>query len=624
MVRTFGTFTLFASLLLLVSGCNQGVPTTPSPVGETDAAPKQDLALSDEGSQNTMDGDDRADQSGARSPSASREAESWQTERWSEQVDEVLGTIGLWLIGDAIREEVVASIDADVRSTPLRPDDAELVYQDATTSISRWRAAANASRELPSGQASLRSNLRDLLPPRLDPQSSYAKFKVISVEPDEMGFQTHVRCQFRFVTPDVIEQQTAHWTCHWTLRGELPYLDTVSLEDFERVRVQRGNQFVDVTANVTQNVLGFAEQFAPSLDHWLDRLQTPHSIMAGAYQGVATADVNGDGLDDVYLSQPGGILGGLPNRLLIQLPNGTVRDASAESGLDWLVETHAALFVDLDNDGDQDAVIATVMGMVIAENDGKGHFTRRVVRLTPDAPPMSLTAADPDNDGDLDIYACCYAARTSAPMTGRPIPYHDANNGGRNVYLQNDGRFRFRDATRQVGLDENNRRFSFAAAWEDIDNDGDLDLYVANDYGRNNFYVNDQGHFRDAAAEWGVEDISAGMSVTWGDYDHDGWMDLYVSNMWSSAGHRIAFQRRFQPNATDQVLAEFRRHARGNSLFRNQHGKGLSEFQDVSLAENVNMGRWAWTSLFADLNCDGWEDLVVANGFITQEKADDL
>ena len=105
--------------------------------------------------------------------------------------------------------------------------------------------------------------------------------------------------------------------------------------------------------------------------------------------------------------------------------------------------------------------------------------------------PHSLAAADFDADGDLDVYVCCYSKRAAAVeqrFLARPIPYHDANNGSRNMLLRNDRQWRFRDATKAVGLDENNHRFSFAAAWEDFDGDGDLDLYVANDFGRKNLY----------------------------------------------------------------------------------------------------------------------------------------
>ena len=168
---------------------------------------------------------------------------------------------------------------------------------------------------------------------------------------------------------------------------------------------------------------------------------------------------------------------------------------------------------------------------------------------------------------------------------------------------------------------ENNRRFSYASAWEDYDNDGDLDLYVANDFGRNNLYRNDGGKFKDVAPTAGVEDLSAGMSVTWTDYNNDGWMDIYVSNMFSSAGNRIAFQREFQSDADGSTKGLFQRHARGNTLFENAKD---GTFRDVSLEANVTLGRWAWGSRFVDINNDGWQDILVANGFLTQSNPDDL
>ena len=167
----------------------------------------------------------------------------------------------------------------------------------------------------------------------------------------------------------------------------------------------------------------------------------------------------------------------------------------------------------------------------------------------------------------------------------------------------------------------NNRRFSYAATWEDYDDDGDLDVYIANDFGRNNLYRNDNGQFVDVAPESNVEDIGPGMSACWGDYDNDGRMDLYVSNMFSSAGNRITGQNQFQTAANQQTRGAFRRHARGNSLF---HNLGGGVFEDVSVDLGVDLGRWAWGSRFADLNNDGWQDLIVTNGFVTQEDTGDL
>jgi len=170
-------------------------------------------------------------------------------------------------------------------------------------------------------------------------------------------------------------------------------------------------------------------------------------------------------------------------------------------------------------------------------------------------------------------------------------------------------------------MEVNNTRFSLAASWEDFDNDGDQDLYVANDYGRNCLYRNDGGKFIEIAEKAGVQDIAAGMSVSWGDYNLDGLMDLYVSNMFSNAGSRVTFQRQFKQDSESQTRSMYQRHARGNTLFENV---GDGSFLDVSIKAGVTMGRWAWSSKMADINNDGLEDILISNGQMTNDTADDL
>jgi hypothetical protein len=91
--------------------------------------------------------------------------------------------------------------------------------------------------------------------------------------------------------------------------------------------------------------------------------------------------------------------------------------------------------------------------------------------------------------------------------------------------------------------------------------------------------------------------------------------------MFSAAGNRITYQRQFRPEVASAIRSQFQRHARGNTLFEST---GDGHFRDVSDAAGVTMGRWAWGSRFVDLNNDGWDDLVVANGFITAEDTNDL
>ena len=205
-----------------------------------------------------------------------------------------------------------------------------------------------------------------------------------------------------------------------------------------------------------------------------------------------------------------------------------------------------------------------------------------------------------------------------------PRPFHDAGNGGRNILLKNLGDFGFADATAAVGLDAANSRWSFAAAWEDYDRDGDPDLYVANDFGRNCLYQNEGGRFLQIADELKIEDMASGMSVAWGDYNRDGCSDIYVGNMFSAAGNRISRQKLFTLGSDPDLVGKLRRMARGNSLFAGGRGESGYGFRDVSEGSRSYLGQWAWSSGFGDLNNDGWEDLVISNGFLTGREPDDL
>ena len=192
------------------------------------------------------------------------------------------------------------------------------------------------------------------------------------------------------------------------------------------------------------------------------------------------------------------------------------------------------------------------------------------------------------------MYACRYRPDSEFDFElPLPVPYHDANNGGRNFLFRNQGDWAFEDVTGQVGLDADNTRFSFAAAWEDYDNDGDQDLYVANDYGRNCLYRNNDGRFENVAFALNVEDVASGMSVSWSDFNHDGLMDVYIGNMFSKAGNRITRQSQFVADRDANTIANLQRHARGNTLYAGRAAQTPDRavhFKDVSLQQGVTMG----------------------------------
>jgi len=539
----------------------------------------------------------------------------------------------------------------------LRPADTREVFRDKALIVSRSARPSGSPKH--KGAEGLARALTDLTRPLEGASGRRAEFQVVGVETTPHGAEATVRFQAGGAARGGSFEQSALFLTRWRRAADAPpLLESIETKDYEEVTGAGLNAafFADMTEAVLGRNASFREDLVHGVDYWLERLEAWIETDSFGHNGIAVGDANGDGLDDLYVCQ----MGGLPNLLFLQNPDGTATDVSAQAGVDWLERTRSALFVDLDNDGDEDLVIATSVALLFMENDGRARFSAKASlsaaegMVTAGAPSgavrtggvpdegmsgghysrsgdfgavntsdlVSLAAADYDNDGLIDIYACAYhSTGAEADRFPIPLPYHDANNGGRNLMIRNEGGWRFSNVTASSGLDVNNTRFSFAASWDDFDNDGDQDLYVANDFGRNNLYRNDGGRFVDIAPQAGVENIAAGMSVSWSDYDHDGWMDLYVGNMFSPAGNRISRQKAFKPDADAGTLAAYRHHAMGNTLYRNL---GNGTFADVSEAAAVAMGRWSWSSNFVDLNNDGWDDLLVANGYFTRPNPRDL
>ena len=384
-----------------------------------------------------------------------------------------------------------------------------------------------------------------------------------------------------------------------------------------------------IFTEITEAALGgndsFRRQLNIDLDAWMATFDSVLTRDSNGHHGVSVGDVDGDGLDDLYVAQPAG----LPNRLYRNRGDSTFDDITDASGVGVLDDTAEALFVDVDNDGDQDLVLATALKPLLFINDGKGHFTP-----VPDAfqfaRPLqgvltSISMADYDRDGFPDLYLCVYSYFFGAgeDKAGTPAPYYDARNGPPGLLFRNDGHGRFVDATEGSGLDIGNDHYHFAASWADFDGNGWPDLLVANDFGTKNLYRNlglrdGRVRFEDVAASAGVLDHGAGMSATFLDYDNDGRLDIYTGNMWSAPGLRITSAPTFMPDATPQVRALYRRHVRGNSLLRNL---GDGRFEDKTVEAHAAMGRWAWSSDALDFDNDGWEDLYIVNGMLTRGAA---
>ena len=626
--NTVEAFCSFAVVLtVLVSGCGKKESVLPSGPNEVRQAEiKQPVAITD----NTSSTREATVNIGRLTKVADDDllSNGWKSEFVSDKVSTQLKYLGdVWALRGNPEHSIDAIVADQCQTEAIRPSQLHVSYSDEYTSVSRLGEGLQRPTSAVSPEQ-LRESLCQMLDELNIVRDMRTKFKVFDVQLKNDQATTGVYVQLSGANGASHVQMNATWFCDWNgIDSEKPKLTGLRITRYEEVVMLDRSElaFIDKTTSVLDGHV-FRNQLCHGVDYWLDRIAAAMSIDIGGWQGLSIGDINGDGLDDLYICQPGG----LPNRLYVHNADGTATETSASAGVDWIESSHGALIVDLDNDGDQDLAIGVDSGVLLMTNDGSGKFEVRAAKVLPAALPYSLSAADYDEDGDLDLFVCCYNRRSGINQHitfARPIPYHDANNGGRNVLLRNDRtpvneEWQFAYATGITGLDAmNNRRYSYAAAWEDYDNDGDLDVYIANDFGRNNLYRNENGMFIDVADQANVEDIGPGMSACWGDYDNDGMMDLYVSNMFSSAGNRITGQSKFQDAANQQTRGAFRRHARGNSLF---HSLGNGKFEDVSVDSGVDLGRWAWGSRFVDINNDGWQDLLVMNGFITQEDPGDL
>jgi len=541
---------------------------------------------------------------------------------WSKEIKSQLA-----LIADALLDEEEPRLPESL-SLPIEMFDPDLLQ---TTELHEGRSVRvteiRSSEGIETSEAEptvFLGNIRQILSLVPDGAQNTVHFKLFAINTEGEHLKTRQRLTAQGAIEGKQARSSAVVDATWLIPAEggkerVPRLVGWSMPVLVRneLTTDENVKFDDIAGSVIGGNAAWNEQLQWGMNTWrrhIDRSLNPDFL---GYHGLSVGDVDGDGLEDLYLCQPGG----LPNLLFRQQKDGTLVDISAAARVDWLDNSTGALLVDLDNDGDADLALATRTAFLVMENDGSGRFSL-VERFTSIGMGYSPTAADYDLDGDLDLLVLRYAA--DGGKVGdfpTPHPFHSARNGGANILLQNEGGLAFVDITDDCGLGVENYRFSFAASWEDYDNDGDVDLYIANDFGPNQLFRNEGKFFVDESSLSGTQDWGFGMSATWADYDRDGHMDLYVSSMFSGAGNQVVSQSDFNANMPEETRSKYLKMVRGNTLLRNS---GEGQFSDVTNPMAEGFGGWAWGAKFADFDNDGWEDLYVANGYISQPDTDDL
>lgn len=373
--------------------------------------------------------------------------------------------------------------------------------------------------------------------------------------------------------------------------------------------------------------------------------------------GVCLGDIDGDGLADIFLARTDG-----PNALYLNRGGWRFQDVTRRAGVAAADRySTGCSFADVNGDEHLDLVLAALGGPnAVFANDGTGRFTEQLLPADNPSAPGSTTVAlaDVDDDGWLDLYITNYKAYTMLDsispqersfdqvvqqVSGGKLEVREryrkdfelvsrAELGGVSLVQRADPDFFYRnDGTGRFVLERIGRNprfigsdgkpltrdpedFGLAAMFADLNNDGAPDLYVANDFEDPDFIWSNDGRGRFRMVPWhAVRSTSnSGMAVDVADVNRDGWPDVFQVDMLSRDSRRLKTQiptHSALPKLPGQI--ELRPQMQRNTL---QLNRGDGTFAEVARLAGVGASGWSWSTVFLDVDLDGWEDLLVGTG----------
>jgi enediyne biosynthesis protein E4 len=347
-----------------------------------------------------------------------------------------------------------------------------------------------------------------------------------------------------------------------------------------------------------------------------DHLANPDKkyIVESMSGGVAIIDYDRDGWPDIYFTNAPDVdmqLAGKKARSALFHNNrdGTFTDVTEKAGVGYPGWGYGVVVGDYNNDGWPDLLVTCFGGVVLYRNNGDGTFTDVTQAAGLGGDHLWAAGAafgDYDGDGFQDLFISHYAAYDlhDLPAFGKMVncQYHMIKvqcgpkglKGSPDNLYRNNGDGTFTDVSTAAGVNDPDHLLGLTAVWSDFNNDGKIDLFVANDGANNYLYRNDgNGHFTELGFQAGVAmdengNALANMGLALGDYLHAGRLSLVISHF-------------------SEQYAE---------LFRNDGDFSFTDTSNISGIARATTHLVGWGDAFFDIDNDGWLDLIMVNGHV--------